>query len=49
MIKSRIEINENGEFYTIIPEDVVAEYNYDEGDQLEWDIDDNEFIIISLA
>lgn len=49
MIKTRIEVNENGEFFTIIPEDVVAEYDFDEGEQLEWDIDDDQFVIVSLA
>lgn len=48
-MKTRVEVNENGEFFTIIPEDVVAEYGFDEGDQIDWDANDDEFVIISVA
>jgi hypothetical protein len=48
-VKTRIEVNENGEFFTIIPEDVVAGYEFDEGDLLEWDDNDPEFVIVNLA
>lgn len=47
-MKTRIEINDEGQFYTIIPEDVIMEYELDEGDLIEWDIDDKELIILSL-
>lgn len=49
MEKTRIEVNENGDFIITIPNEVVAEYNFDEGDLLEWDTNDDEFIILSLA
>lgn len=48
-MKTRIEVNENGEFYTIIPDDIIADYDFGEGDQIEWDTNDEEFIIVSLA
>jgi bifunctional DNA-binding transcriptional regulator/antitoxin component of YhaV-PrlF toxin-antitoxin module len=48
-MKSRIEINDSGEFFIVIPEDVASEYRMDEGDILEWDINDPELIIISLV
>lgn len=48
-MKTRIEVNENGEFYTIIPNEVVEEYNLDEGEQVEWDIDDPDLVIITFA
>ena len=48
-MKTRIEVNENGEFFTIIPDEVIAEYNFDEDDQLEWDVNDPDFVILSIA
>lgn len=48
-MKTRIEVNENGEFFTLIPEDVVADLNWDEGDLLEWDSNDPELVVVSLA
>lgn len=49
MVKTRVEVNENGEFFIILPEEVVADCGYDEGDQLELDSDDPEFVILSIA
>ena len=49
MFKSRIEVNENGEFTLVIPEDIVEKYEFYEGEQVEWDDDDDELVIISLA
>ncbi len=48
-MKSRIEINEAGDFFIIIPNDVVDTYSFDEGDELEWDTNDPDYIILEHA
>ena len=48
-MKTRVEVNENGEFFILIPDDVVAEAELDEGDLLEWDANDPELLILSIA
>jgi len=48
-VKTRVEVNENGDFFVILPEELVAECGFDEGDQLEFDADDTEFVILSYA
>jgi hypothetical protein len=48
-MKTRVEVNEAGDFFIIIPEDVVAEAGLDEGDLMEWDANDPELIILSIA
>jgi len=48
MEKTRVEVNEHGDFYTIIPEDIAAELSLTEGDQLEWDEDD-QIVVLTLA
>lgn len=47
MHKTRIEVNELGEFFIIIPDDVIAEYEFEEGDAIELDTQDDEFVILS--
>ncbi len=47
MLKSRIEINDLGEFVIVVPEEIIDQYELDEGDLLEWDTEDKEFIILS--
>jgi hypothetical protein len=47
-MKTRIEVNDNGEFFIIIPEDVLLEYELGVGEQLEWDIDDPDFITLNI-
>lgn len=39
--KGRIEVNSEGEFYLVIPEDIVQELVLSEGDLVEWDLDGN--------
>lgn len=36
MIKTNIEVNGAGEFYTIIPEDIVQELMLEDGEVIEW-------------
>lgn len=48
-MKTRVEVNENGEFYIIIPDDIVAECGFDEGELIEWDATDPELVILSIA
>jgi hypothetical protein len=40
MIKSRIEVNEMGEFYFVLPETVVEELLLEEGEGVLLDIND---------
>lgn len=47
MLKSRIEVNDMGEFVITVPEEIIDQYELDEGDLLEWDTEDKEFIILS--
>lgn len=47
MLKSRIEINDLGEFIIVVPDEVIDAYELDEGELLEWDINDRELIILS--
>lgn len=39
MVKTRIEVNAAGEFFTIIPEDIVQELMLEDGEQVFWDED----------
>jgi bifunctional DNA-binding transcriptional regulator/antitoxin component of YhaV-PrlF toxin-antitoxin module len=48
MDKTRVEVNEHGDFYSIIPEDVAAELSLTEGDQLEWD-EEGGIVVLTLA
>ena len=48
-MKSRVEVNELGEFVLIIPEDVVDAYSIDDGDLIDWDTNDDDFVILSVA
>lgn len=49
MQKTRIEVNAEGEFFTLIPDDIVAKYYLDGGEPIEWDDNDEEFVILSFA
>lgn len=49
MYKTRLEVNEDGDFFIIIPNDIISEYGFDEGDLLELDTNDDELIILSLV
>ena len=40
MSRSRIEVSENGDFILTIPEDVVQELVLEEGDSVEWSLED---------
>jgi len=46
-VKTRIEVNELGEFIVQIPEDIMDEYSLEEGDQILWEIDDG-FVAITF-
>lgn len=48
-MKTRIEIDENGNFFSLVPEDILLEYELGENDQLTWNMDDPEFISISCT
>jgi bifunctional DNA-binding transcriptional regulator/antitoxin component of YhaV-PrlF toxin-antitoxin module len=48
MTKSRVEVNEEGDFFLVIPDDIVAEAGLDDGDLLELEVDDG-FIFLSFA
>lgn len=48
-MKSRVEVNDNGEFWILIPEDIIDAYAFDDGDEVEWDANDPDFIILSHA
>lgn len=37
MTKTRIEVNQNGEFYVQIPEDIVEDLQLDDGELVEWE------------
>ncbi len=49
MVKTRIEVNEDGEFFLIVPDEIVAKYMLDEGEPVEWDDNDDELVILSFA
>lgn len=36
MEKTRVEINENGEYFTLIPDEVVEDLLLEDGDLLVW-------------
>lgn len=40
MTKTRIETNSQGEFYTLIPEDIVQELVLEEGELINWYVDE---------
>ena len=42
MTKTRIEVNEQGDFYTIIPEDIIQELALEDGEVIEWVEEDGE-------
>ena len=48
-MKTRIEVNENGEFYIKIPDEVVEKFRLEEDDLMEWDDNDDDFVILSFA
>lgn len=39
MAKTRIEVNEAGELFTLIPEDIIQELMLEEGEQMHWEED----------
>lgn len=48
-MKTRIEVNEDGEFFTVIPLEVAEEHNLGEGETIDWDIDDPDYVLLSFA
>jgi hypothetical protein len=40
MATTRIEVNEAGEFFTIIPEELVQDLMLEDGEQINWDEND---------
>ena len=36
-MRVKLEINEDGEYFAIIPDDIIADLQWEEGDELEWD------------
>lgn len=47
-MKTRIEVNEEGQFYMLLPEQIVEDYMLDDGDVVEWD-DDGELVILTFS
>lgn len=43
---SQVQTDENGELYIIIPDDLIKELDWKEGDMLQWSID-GETVILS--
>jgi len=46
---TRVEVNTDGEFFLIIPEEVIDKYRLEEGDPVEWDENDDDFALLSFA
>ena len=40
MIKVLVEVNEAGELYVVLPEEMVEQYQIEPGDRAEWDDND---------
>lgn len=47
-MRTRIEVNQDGEFFTIIPAEIAEQYNLDEGEPVEWDDNDDELVIVTF-
>jgi bifunctional DNA-binding transcriptional regulator/antitoxin component of YhaV-PrlF toxin-antitoxin module len=42
---SKIEVNEDGEYYIVIPDDLAKELNWNIGDNIEWVIEGDSVIL----
>lgn len=42
---SEVQVNEDGEYYIVIPDDLIKELNWDVGDIIEWVIEGNSVIL----
>jgi len=43
---STVEMDENGEFVLVIPEELLTELDWSPGDEIEWIEDENKRIIL---
>lgn len=48
MNKTRVEVNSDGEFFLVIPDDIVDAYGIGEGDLAEWDDNDEDLLILTF-
>ncbi len=48
-MKTRIEVNEFGDYFTVIPYDIMEELELEEGEQFEWDSSDNGSVLLSVV
>jgi hypothetical protein len=46
-MKSRIEVNGQGEAYLVLPEEVIQEYFLEEGDVVTWELQDD-FVMLTF-
>ena len=45
----RVEVNEDGDFFVILPEDVIDELGLDEGDRLTFRVNSPDEVVLRVA
>ena len=46
-MKSRVEVNEQGELFIVLPDELVQEFMIEEGDTVFWELQDD-FAILTF-